>query len=96
MMRLMHQYTVTTESGAEEKWSEIRSAEDVTDEILHIAESTYDDWFADDDRVDWEEFVDRMDGTHLQDDTRLSMGNQMDSPAITMIKKHVREYRRNA
>lgn len=73
---------------------EPETAAEVTEEILTLAEGTYDGWFDDEEKIDWEEFVDRLvkegylaDGSHLEFDT-------YDSPAIRKIQRHIREYRR--
>lgn len=70
------------------------TAEDVTEEILQIAEETYDGWFDDDQPIDWEEFIDRMckEG-YLSDETRLEF-EEYDNPAVRKIQRHVRAYRR--
>jgi 3-hydroxyacyl-CoA dehydrogenase len=68
-------------------------AEDVSDEMLTLAEQVCDGYFDDDERIDWEEFIDRMckEG-YLDDGTRLEF-QEYDNPAISKIKRHVRNYR---
>lgn len=70
----------------------ISAAADVTPEILEIAESVVDGWYADG-RVDWEDFVDRMDDVELADGMRTDFGEDMNSPAVRKIKSYVRKYR---
>lgn len=74
------------------RWTTAEAAEDVTPEILEAAESIVNGWYADG-RVDWQDFIDRLDGTPLDDGTRLNLGDTMTSPAIRKIKAHVRAYR---
>lgn len=72
----------------------ITRAEDVTPEILTAAELIFDGWFADStDRINWFEFLDRLDGIELSDGSRLDIGNDILSPAIILIKTHIRKYR---
>jgi len=74
-------------------YTKIYEAADVTEEILAHAEET-EEWFADE-RIDWEDFVDRMDSKPLADGTYIDMGSQMGSPAIKKIRKYIRDLRRN-
>jgi hypothetical protein len=70
------------------------TAADVTDEILSLAEDTAESWFSNEERIDWEEFIDRLcNEGYLKDGTRLEF-EEYDNAAINKIKKHVREYRR--
>lgn len=71
----------------------IESAEDVTQEILDIAQDVEEGWFGDEPKIDWESFLDRMDGTTLASGFELDLGNDADSPAIRKIKAHIRELR---
>lgn len=71
------------------------TADDVTDEMLTIAESISDGYFPEEERIDWEEFIDRMCGEgYLDDGTRLEF-EVYDNPAIDKIKRHVRNYRKD-
>lgn len=72
---------------------EPHDAADVTDEILRLAEEVYDGWFDDDEPIDWEEFIDRLCKMgYLADDTRLEF-DTYDCPAVSKIKRHIRNYR---
>lgn len=53
------------------------------------AEAVYDGWYAATDRVDWEDFLDR-----LEQRTDYDLGSDLNSPLIRRIKAHVRVYRR--
>ena len=69
-----------------DSFKEIRTAEDVTDDLLSLVETIYDGWYADEPRIDWHNFLDRLERIGMYD-----MGSQMDSPAIKAIKKYVRK-----
>lgn len=60
-------------------------------EILAMAEAVYDGWYADT-RIDWENFLDRLDGSELEDGSQLDLGNDMSSPLIEAIQRHIRAY----
>lgn len=65
---------------------EIVTAEDA-DSIREDIESVFDGWFADDARIDWGAFIDRLERGNLD------MGDDMNSPAIRRIRAIVRELR---
>ena len=67
------------------------SADHATPEVLEIAESVYDGWFADS-AIDWDDFIERMEGMPLADGRALDFGSSMLSPAIVKIRKHIRAY----
>jgi len=90
----MESYKLTTKSGYEETWVICSASNEVTQEILEVAEEIYDGWFSDGERIDWEYFFDRIEGTFLNDDTRLSLGNEYGLPSQEKIKRHIREYRK--
>lgn len=73
-------------------YTTVVSADDVTNEIREAAESIYDGWFADSERIDWENFLDRLEGIVLNDGTELDLGTDTQSPAIKAIKAHIRAY----
>jgi hypothetical protein len=72
----------------------VTSITDVTDEIKSAAESIYDGWYANVPQIDWYDFIDRLDGIPLIDGTTLDLGNNMQSPAILVIIKHIRKYKK--
>lgn len=74
-------------------YTTIKAAGDVTPEILEAAEHIFDGWYAEESRVDWEDFLDRLDGIPLNDGTTLDIGADVLSPAIKAIKAHIRKYR---
>lgn len=59
------------------------------DELLKAAEGIYDGWYADVERVDWEDFLFR-----LEEQTDYDLGQSLDSPLIRKIKKHIAAYRK--
>ena len=67
-------------------------AADVSEAMLSLAEETYDGWFSDDERIDWEEFIDRFCKDAKHTDTPIEF-NEYDNGAINKIKRHIREYR---
>ena len=77
---------------SERTYTRIIEAADVTDEVLSVAEDA-EGWFVDQ-PIDWEDFLDRMDGHELADGTLIDMGESIDSPAIRKIKKHISNYRK--
>jgi hypothetical protein len=70
----------------------VTSSDDVTFEILEAAQDIYDGWYNDVSVIDWEDFIDRLDGTSLEDGTKLDLGDDLLSPAIKSIKRHIRKY----
>lgn len=67
---------------------EIRTAEDAeAKDVREAVEAVFSGWFADEPRIDWENFLDRLEGYGFD------LGEDMLSPAIERIKKIVRELR---
>ncbi len=58
-------------------------------EIMDAAESIFDGWFADSARIEWDDFLDR-----LERHTDTDLGGDMDSPLIRKIKRHIGAYRK--
>jgi hypothetical protein len=59
------------------------------DEINTVAEEIYDGWYAEEGRVDWQDFIDR-----LEKYTDVDFGNDMTSDLIKAVQKHIRAYRK--
>jgi hypothetical protein len=78
---------------SESKITVLTASTDVTEEILTIVESVHDRWFAHG-RIDWEDFIHRMNGAALKDGSVIDLGSDMSSPAIKAVIAHVRTYRR--
>ncbi|MFF8283401.1 hypothetical protein ACF06W_11835 [Streptomyces albus] len=72
---------------------EIRTADDVTDEVLEIVKGIVEGWY-DEGPIDWENVWDRVEKARLDDGRGIDMGEDLDSPAIRKIKKEVRAWRR--
>lgn len=70
-------------------WTEVITAEEVTAQVLDAAEEIYDGWFADEERIDWHDFLDRLERMFFYD-----LGSSTESDAIKAIKKHVRKIKR--
>lgn len=58
-------------------------------EVLEAVESVYDGWYANSERIDWYDFVDRVEQM-----SEVDLGSDMLSPTINGIKAHVRKYRK--
>lgn len=65
-------------------------ASDVTDDILKLAEECHESYFGADERIDWEDFVDRFEKSYLPDDMEIP---DYDNPAVRKIQRHIREIR---
>lgn len=76
------------------RWTSVVREEDLTEEILGAAEAIYDGWYSHEPRVDWHDFLDRLDGAVLSDGTRLDLGNDMMSSAVRAVKKHITRYQK--
>jgi hypothetical protein len=76
------------------RYTAVRTANDVTTEILNAAESIFDVWYAHKPRINWVYFLERLDGIPLKDGSTLNLGKDLASPAIEVIEAHIRRYRR--
>lgn len=75
-------------------YSTVTEVDQVTEEITKAAEGIFDGWFADEARIDWTDFIDRLDGIPLEDGMTLDLGESMVSPAVKAIKRHIRAYQK--
>jgi hypothetical protein len=71
---------------------DVRTAEDVTDEVLEIVQGIVEGWY-DEGRIDWEDVWDRMEKSVLDDGRGIDMGEDLGSPAIKKIKSEIRKWR---
>jgi hypothetical protein len=71
---------------------EVRTAEDVTDEVMEIVRGIVEGWY-DEGRIDWEDVWDRMEKSVLDDGRGIDMGDDLESPAQRKIKKEIRKWR---
>jgi len=69
------------------EYIKVEKAEDVTPQFLEVCEQVYDGFYANDDRIEWEGFLDRLERWGYD------MGSSMESPAIKAIKKHIRKHK---
>lgn len=67
-------------------WKQLQTASDIDDDVLNDIETVYDGWFSESPRIDWQDFIDRLERCGQYD-----CGSSMDSEAIKQIKKHVRK-----
>lgn len=75
------------------RYAKIRTADHVDDEIIGLAHGIVDGWYTEG-RIDWDDFLDRLDGSQLEDGSIVDLGNDMGSPAIRKIQTEVRAYRK--
>lgn len=67
-------------------------ADDVTKDMLALSEEVFDDWFSDDEQIDWEDFIDRLASYSRNVDPPWEF-DEYHNPAVNKIKRHIREYR---
>lgn len=70
------------------------AADDITDEIVQIGVDVVNSWYAEG-RIDWENVLDRTEGTELADGTELDWGTDTSTPAIAAFKRRVRSETRD-
>ena len=78
------------------EWTEIVTVESVTEEVMQLARDIESGWYSDATRIDWEDFWSRLEGTHLQDGTRIDLGSETGSPAMKKIQATINKERRYA
>ena len=74
---------------AEAKQAALPFIRQIEAELLEAAEGIFDGWYSDETRIDWEDFLDR-----LEKQTDVDLGDSLDSPLIRKIKAHIRDYRK--
>jgi hypothetical protein len=72
----------------------LKDAADVTARVLELVEEVHDGWFANDDRIDWEDFMDRLCGYGLLEAEPWEF-REYGTPAEAKIRRHVRDIRNN-
>ncbi len=72
-----------------DEWKQVITAEQVTAEVLELVEELHDGFYQDDPRIDWHDFLCRIEVCGHYD-----LGGSLDSGAIKAIKKHIRNLRR--
>ena len=73
-----------------EQWRKIETVEGITEDVLAVIEMVHDGYYADEPRIDWFEFLDRVERAGLYD-----LGSQMDSPVVKAIKRIVKGLRQS-
>jgi isocitrate dehydrogenase len=64
----------------------INTPEELTEDVLMIIETIYEGYYADEKRIDWFTFLDRVERMGLY-----NLGSEMDSSVVKAIKKYVRK-----
>ena len=68
----------------------IKEVEDVTPECLTAAEEVFEGFFdSDGEPIDWTSFLDRLEAWGY-------CANELDSPAIRKIQRHIRKFRQDS
>ena len=84
-------------------WRIVVEADQVTVEVLTLAEKVVDLWFAHDGETVpgwhwpvslWADLFDQIQGRELEDGSVIDLGEDLNSPAFTAIKDHVLAHRR--
>ena len=85
----------TDKRGREHRCVEVVAIEDVNGEILDAAQEVEESWFADEPRIDWDNFWDRLDGYEIasHEGRELDLGSETDTPAMRRIQRHIRDLR---
>lgn len=71
----------------------LHDARDVSEDVLTQAEKVFEDWFDNDEPIDWETFIDRLADPKGYGNAGKFDFKHYDSPAIRKIQRHVRKYR---
>lgn len=74
-------------------YTTVTTAEQVTEEIIELVRGIESGWY-NDKPIDWEDVWDRIEGSTLNDGTRLDLGTESDSAAMRKIQRIIREERR--
>lgn len=72
---------------------QVTLAGEVDEEILGIATKVYESFY-EGKKIDWDDFLNRMDGSALENGDELDLGDSMLSPAVIKIKTHIRQLER--
>lgn len=75
-------------------YTRVHEAADVTDEVIVMIQSIYSGFFADGEPIDWDRFLDRLDGSELADGSKIDLSEDLTSPAVKKIKSEIRAYRK--
>ena len=75
-------------AGMEINYRNINTPADFTEDVMDAIETIFDGYYADEPRIDWFNFLDRVESLAL-----VNFGNDMDSPAVKQVKKIVKGLR---
>lgn len=67
-------------------------AADITPAMLTLAEEVHDDYFIEQERINWEDFLDHMARYSLHEEPAWEF-DSFDNGAVRKIKKHIRDIR---
>jgi hypothetical protein len=84
----------TDDAGHHRRSTEVIDAADVTDEILTMATTMEDAWFATEVWIDWWSFFADLDGSVIPSTGReIALGDEDGSPAKNRIQRHIQRRR---
>lgn len=78
----------TREEPMSETFRDILAPSDITDDVRDVIETVFDGYYADEPRINWHEFLDRVERYAL-----VNFGSDMDTPVIKAVKKIVKQLR---
>jgi hypothetical protein len=77
-----------------DRWTSVIMRQEITEEVEEIVRGVVDGWYSEG-RIDWENVWERVDGSTLDDGSRLDLGTDLMSPAIRTLKTMIRRERSN-
>lgn len=76
--------------SSEVRWTELKTVEDITDEIREIVQGVVEGWFSSG-RINQEDFADRVEGHTLNDGSKLLLPQTFAHPVFKELKKIAKE-----
>jgi len=70
----------------------LETSTDVDEQVLEIVEEVFDGWYADEARIDWEDFIDRIARYGNSENPPFDI-ESYDNAAIRKIRRHVAKLR---
>lgn len=71
-----------------EIFTPIRTIDEISSDITDVIEMIFDGYYADEPRIDWHDFLNRIELT-----AHVDLGSDMDSPVVKEIRKIVKKLR---
>jgi hypothetical protein len=71
-----------------DSYRDIKAPSDITEDVRDTIETVFDGYYADEPRIDWHAFLDKVESMGLY-----NFGSDMDSPVVKEIKKIVKQLR---